>query len=87
MTLECLAIGNNPDTPFNSWTKDSVDIIENDRISVTVSQSSARSLLEIRNLLVSDAGVYTCSKEGFHNVSWTINVETGPGMLLKLKIK
>ena len=86
--LECVVTDNNPDTPFNSWTKGSVNIIEDDRISVTV--SNTRSVLVIRNLQSSDAGTYTCSKEGFSldsSVSVTINIEAGPGMFLKYNIE
>ena len=76
-------IGDNLDTPFNSWTKGSINIIVDDRISVTVSSTS--SVLVISNLQSSDAGTYTCSKEGFppdSSVSVTLNVESGPGMFL-----
>jgi hypothetical protein len=79
--LECVVqTGFDLDTPFNPWRKDSVDIIENDRISVTV--SSTRSILVINNLQSSDAGEYTCSKEGFpldSSVSTTVIVETATG--------
>ena len=66
------------DTPFNPWRKGSVDIDEDDRITVTVSRT--RSVLHIRNLQSSDAGEYTCSKQGFSSTSVTITVETRPGM-------
>ena len=78
----------NADTPFISWKKGSVNIIEDDHISITV--SSTRSVLVFRNLQSSDAGTYTCSKEEFplnSSVSATINVETGPGMSLKYNIE
>ena len=77
--------GSNPGTPFNSWTKNSVNIIEDDRITVTV--TGTRSVLKITNLQSSDEGTYTCSKEGFQSVRVTINVETDRGMLLKYNIK
>ena len=72
------------DTPFNPWRKGSVDIVEDDRITVTV--SSTRSVLHIRNLQSSDAGEYTCSKQGFPSVSVTVTIETSPGMLTRLSI-
>ena len=72
--------GFNLDTLFNPWTKDSVNIVEDDRISVTF--SSTRSSLIIRNLQSSDAGQYTCSKGGFQSITETVTVETRPGMLL-----
>ena len=72
------------DTPFNPWRKGSVDIDEDDRITVTV--SSTRSVLHIRNLQSSDAGEYTCSKQGFPSVSVTVTIETSPGMLTRSSI-
>ena len=59
-----------------TWTKNSIDITENDRTSVTV--DSVRSGLIIRNLQASDAGEYTCSKEGFSSITARITV-TSPG--------
>ena len=81
--IECVVdTGFHLDTPFNPWTKDSVNIVEDDRISVTVSSTS--SVLVIRKLQSSDAGRYTCSKEGFPaSISETVTVETRLGMLLK----
>ena len=71
--------GFNIDTPFNPWTKDSVVIVEDDRITVTVSDVITR--LRIRNLSAADAGQYTCSKGGFPSIITTITVEV-PGMFL-----
>ena len=77
--IECqVETGFHLDTPFNSWTKDSANVVEDDRISVTV--SSTRSVLVIRNVQSSDAGEYACSKEGFPaRVTETVTVETRPG--------
>ena len=78
--MECVVeSGFNIDTPFNPWTKDSVVIVEDDRITVTVSDVTSR--LIIRNLSAADAGQYTCSKGGFPNSTTTITVEV-PGMFL-----
>ena len=82
MALDCQVIGSDPGTPFNSWTKDSENIIEDDRITVTVTDTVSR--LVISNLQPSDAGDYTCSKEGLQSITETINVI---GMSLKYNIE
>ena len=61
-------------TPF-TWTKDSVAIVEDSRISVDT--SSTFSILFISNVQPSDAGEYTCSREGFPSVTTTLEVTNG----------
>ena len=82
--LDCIGDGEtglfNSGAPF-TWSKDSVVITGDSRVSVT--QSSTFSLLTIESFRAEDAGDYVCSRPGYNSITATLNV-IAPGLLVTL---